>query len=600
MKMTNQNLDDLKIANILNSVKTIAMVGVSKNWKRPSNFAMKYLQKNGYKIIPVNPKEAGNYILGQLCYANLEEILVEIDMVNVFRKSNECFAIAKEAIKIKPNVFWMQIGVINDKAIKLVEKNGITAVYNRCPKIEHSRIFGSLGSGGFYSKLISSKKQDFTSKNIKGRDSGFFQTKNLETLAVHAGTFPDNSTGARSFPIYQTASFTFDDGDHAAGLYNLQEPGNIYGRLSNPTTAALEQRIASLDDAIGSCCVSSGHAAQLVALYPLLGPGKKIVASSKLYGGSITQFTKTFKNFGWEAQLVDINNLEEVNKAVSSKNVRALFAESLANPEGNICDISKLSKIAHNNGIPLIIDNTMATQAVCKPGKFGADLILYSTTKFLSGHGNAMGGAIVDMGSFDWSCGREFDKLTSSDSSYHDINFHETFGNLSYINYCHACVLRDLGTTMSPFNAYLTLTGIETLKLRMQKHMSNASLVANFLKSHRNIDYVSWSGFKENPFFKLGKKYFDFGFGSVFTFSLKSGFEAGRKLVENCNLLSHLANVGDTKSLIIHPASTTHRQLTSMQRQIAGVGDSIIRISVGIEDANDIILDLEKALENIK
>ncbi len=597
--MVNQKIDDLKIANILNSVKTIAMVGVSKNWKRPSNFVMKYLKKYGYEIIPINPNEAGNFILDELCYENLSEVPIKIDMVEVFRKSEDCLAIAQEAIKVKPKVFWMQLGVDNQDAIKLVRKNGIIAIYDRCAKIEHSRIFGSLGSGGFYSKLISSKRQQLNMNKKKSNDAGFFVSKNLETLAVHAGTFPDASTGARSFPIYQTTAFAFDDADHASSLYNLQEPGNIYARLSNPTTAALEQRIAALDNALGSCCVSSGHAAQLVALYPLLGPGKKVVASSKLYGGSITQFTKTFKNFSWEAELVDINNLSEVKKAVKSKNVRALFAESLANPEGNICDISSLSKIAHDEGIPFIIDNTMATQVLCKPGDFGADLVIYSTTKFLSGHGNAMGGAVVDMGSFDWNKGREFDKLTSPDTSYHDINFYETFGNLSYINFCHACVLRDLGTTMAPLNAYLTLTGIETLQLRMEKHMYNSSKVATFLKKHEKVNFVSWAGFKNSPFYKLGKKYFNIGFGSVFTFSIKSGYEGAKKLVENCNLLSHLANVGDTKSLIIHPASTTHRQLSSKQREIAGVGDSILRISIGIENDKDIISDLENALERI-
>ena len=597
--MNNKKKDDLKIANILSSVQTIAIVGASKDWKRPSNFVMKYLQKNGYKIIPINPKEAGNYILGEICYENLSSVETSIDMVDVFRKSNECLQIAKEAVKVKAKVFWTQIGVINKEAIKLVEKHNIISISNKCPKIEHSRIFGNLGSGGFYSGLISSKKQEVTKSKSKKRDNGFFVSKNLETLSVHAGTSPDPITGSRNFPIYQTTAFTFDDADHAASLYNLQEPGNIYARLSNPTTAALEQRIAALDDGIGACCVSSGHAAQLVALYPLLGPNKKIVASSKLYGGSITQFTKSFLNFGWEAELVDVSDLNQVEQALKCKKVRALFAESLANPEGNVSDITNLSKIAHHAGIPLIIDNTMATQAICKPGKYGADLIIYSTTKFLSGHGNAMGGCVVDIGSFDWKTGRDFNSLTTPDTSYHNISFYETFGNLAYINYCHACVLRDLGTTMSPFNAYLTLTGIETLKIRMQKHMFNASKVANFLKNHKKINSVSWAGFKESSFYELGKKYFDFGFGSVFTFSVKSGYEGAKKLVENCNLFSHLANVGDTKSLIIHPASTTHRQLSSEQRERAGVGDSILRISIGIEHHDDIILDLSEALKVI-
>ena len=595
--MIDDKFDDLQIANILSSVKTIAMVGASNNWKRPSNFVMKYLQRKGYKIIPVNPREAGKKINNELCYASLKDIPINIDMVDVFRKSDECLELAKETIKIKAKVFWMQIGIFNSDANELILKNKLECIFNRCPKIEHSRIFGELGSGGFYSKLISSKKNKLKSR---GKNSGnFFKSNNLETLSIHAGTAPDPITGARSFPIYQSTAFAFDDSEHAASLFNLQENGNIYGRLSNPTTAALEQKIAALDNAVGSCCVSSGHAAQLVALYPLLNPGKKIVASSKLYGGSITQFTKTFKSFGWETDLVDITNYEEVKQAIKSKNVRALFAESLSNPEGVVSDITQLSEIAHDEGIPLIIDNTMATQAMCQPANYGADIIIYSTTKFLSGHGNAMGGCVVDTGKFDWANNREFGKLNEPDASYHGIKFYETFGNLAYINFCHACALRDLGTTMSPFNAYLTLTGIETLNLRMQKHMSNAEKVANFLIKHNKVDTVSWSGFQNNKSHKLAKKYFKFGFGSVFTFSVKSGYDGAKKVVENCNLFSHLANVGDTKSLIIHPASTTHRQLSSEQREISGAGDSVIRVSIGIEHSDDIIKDLKTTLDNL-
>ena len=595
--MIDDKFDDLQIANILSSVKTIAMVGASNNWKRPSNFVMKYLQRKGYKIIPVNPREAGKKINNELCYASLKDIPINIDMVDVFRKSDECLELAKETIKIKAKVFWMQIGIFNSDANELILKNNLECIFNRCPKIEHSRIFGELGSGGFYSKLISSKKNKLKSR---GKNSGnFFKSNNLETLSIHAGTAPDPITGARSFPIYQSTAFAFDDSEHAASLFNLQENGNIYGRLSNPTTAALEQKIAALDNAVGSCCVSSGHAAQLVALYPLLNPGKKIVASSKLYGGSITQFTKTFKSFGWETDLVDITNYEEVKQAIKSKNVRALFAESLSNPEGVVSDITQLSEIAHDEGIPLIIDNTMATQAMCQPANYGADIIIYSTTKFLSGHGNAMGGCVVDTGKFDWANNREFGKLNEPDASYHGIKFYETFGNLAYINFCHACALRDLGTTMSPFNAYLTLTGIETLNLRMQKHMSNAEKVANFLIKHNKVDTVSWSGFQNNKSYKLAKKYFKFGFGSVFTFSVKSGYDGAKKVVENCNLFSHLANVGDTKSLIIHPASTTHRQLSSEQREISGAGDSVIRVSIGIEHSDDIIKDLKTTLDNL-
>jgi len=328
-------------------------------------------------------------------------------------------------------------------------------------------------------------------------------------------------------------------------------------------------------------------------------PGTKIVASSKLYGGSITQFTKTFKNFSWDAELVDVSDLNAIKSAVQDPSVRVLFAESLANPDGNITDISSLANIAHEAGIPLVIDNTMATQILCQPGKFGADLIIYSTTKFLSGHGNAMGGAVVDMGNFPWDKGRAYSKLTMPDTSYHDINFYESFGSHAYINYCHASVLRDLGATMAPLNAYLTLIGLETLPLRMKQHMKNAEVVANFLKSHSKVNYVSWAGFKENIYHELAKKYFKNGFGSVFTFSVTSGYEGAIKLVENCNLISHLANVGDTKSLIVHPASTTHRQLSTEQKEKSGVSDSIIRLSIGLESHKDIISDLDGALTTI-
>ena len=391
--------------------------------------------------------------------------------------------------------------------------------------------------------------------------------------------------------------FTFDDADHAASLYDLQEPGNVYGRLSNPTTAALEQKIASLDGALGACCVASGHAAQLVALYPLMAPGRKIVASKQLYGGSITQFTQTFKNFGWEAELVDIHDLKAVGRAISEPEVAVLFAESLANPDGTITDIEALSKLAHGAQIPLLIDNTMATSVMCKPGVFGADVVLYSTTKFMSGHGNALGGAVVDMGSFDWMNARHSSLLTDPNPAYHGIRFAETFGKLSYITFCHASVLRDLGPTMAPMNAFLTLTGIETLPLRMRQHNENAEKVAHFLRDHRAVADVSWAGFSDSPYYERAKKYLTFGAGSVFTFVVKDGYYAGQKLVENCNLLSHLANIGDTRSLIIHPASTTHRQLTDTQREQAGIGAGTIRVSVGIENPNDIIADLDGALK---
>ena len=591
--------EDYLIAEVLGQTKTIAMVGASANWKRPSFFVMKYLQKNGFRVIPVNPGLAGQTLNGEICYESLSAIPESVDLVDVFRRSEECPALAEEAVAIGAKSLWLQIGVTSDQAQKIASDNGMQFIQDKCPKIEHSRLSGLLGLGGFYSGTLSSHRASNRQPPSPRRNGGLTQSHHLETLSIHAGSRPDAATGSRIPPIYQTTAFAFDDCDHASSLYNLQEPGNIYGRLSNPTTAVLEQRLAALDGAVGACCVASGHAAQLVALYPLMAPGKTIVASDKLYGGSITQFTRTFNQFGWRANLVNIHDLDAVNEAVSKKDVAVLFAESLANPDGNVSDIDKLAKIAHDTGIPLIIDNTMATPVMCQPGKFGADIIVYSTTKFLSGHGNALGGAVVDMGTFDWLNCAKYPSLSAPDPAYHGITFAETFGKHGFITYCHASVLRDLGPTLSPMNAFLTLTGLETLPLRMRQHNENAAKVANFLNQHEKISNVSWAGLSSSPYYSLAKKYLQNGAGSVFTVSLKGGYEAGIKLVENCNLISHLANIGDTRTLIVHPASTTHRQLKSEQREAAGVGDNIVRLSIGIEHADDIIADLDGALQNM-
>ena len=591
--------DNLKIVEALSTAKSIAVVGASDDWKRPSFYVMKYLQKQGYRIAPINPRLAGKSILGETVYNKINEVPFPVDIVDVFRPPEECLEIAENAVLIGASCLWMQIGIKSESAALIAEAAGLTVIMNRCPKIEHSRLSGLLGNGGFVSGLLSARRQTVPNPPRPLRNGGYVESNNPETLAVHAGTRPDGATGARITPLYQTASFTFDDADHAASLYDLQEPGNVYGRLSNPTTAALEQKIASLDGALGACCVASGHAAQLVALYPLMAPGRKIVASMQLYGGSITQFTQTFKNFGWEAELVDIHDLNAVERAVLEPEVAVLFAESIANPDGTITDIEALSKLANGAQIPLLIDNTMATSVMCKPGVFGADVVLYSTTKFMSGHGNALGGAVVDMGSFDWMSARHSSLLTDPNPAYHGIRFAETFGKLSYITFCHANVLRDLGPTMAPMNAFLTLTGIETLPLRMRQHNENAEKVAHFLRNYRAVANVSWAGFSDSPYYERAKKYLDFGAGSVFTFEVKDGYYAGQKLVENCNLLSHLANIGDTRSLIIHPASTTHRQLTDSQREQAGIGSGTIRVSIGIENPDDIIADLAGALEVI-
>ncbi len=589
--------DNLKIVEVLSTAKFIAVVGASDDWKRPSFYVMKYLQKQGYRIVPINPRLAGKSILGETVYKKISEVPYPIDIVDVFRPPKECLEIAENAVAIGASCLWMQIGITSEEAASFAEAAGLKVIMDRCPKIEHSRLSGLLGNGGFVSGLLSARRQTVPNPPRPLRNGGYIESNNPETLAVHAGTRPDGATGARITPLYQTASFTFDDADHAASLYDLQEPGNVYGRLSNPTTAALEQKIASLDGALGACCVASGHAAQLVALYPLMAPGRKIVASKQLYGGSITQFTQTFKNFGWEAELVDIHDLNTVERAILEPDVAVLFAESLANPDGTITDIEALSKLANDAQIPLLIDNTMATSVMCKPGEFGADVILYSTTKFMSGHGNALGGAVVDMGSFDWMNGRHSSLLSDPNPAYHGIRFAETFGKLSYITFCHASALRDLGPTMAPMNAFLTLTGIETLPLRMRQHNQNAAKVAHFLRGHAAVTDVSWAGFSDSLYYAQAKKYLAFGAGSVFTFVVKDGYCAGQKLVENCNLLSHLANIGDTRSLIIHPASTTHRQLTDTQRKEAGIGAGTIRVSIGIENPDDIIADLRGALE---
>ena len=593
---TNTTDPDFKIAAILANTKTIALVGASTNWKRPSYFVMRYLQKQGFKVIPVNPGAAGDKILGEHCYATLSEIPEAVDMVDIFRQSVHCGPIVEGAIAIGARHVWMQIGIENNEAASVAEQAGLNVIMNRCTKIEHSRLSGLLGLGGFYSGFVSSHRAPISPPTPPVRDGGLFKTDKMDTLAVHAGNRPDGASGSRVGAIHQTTAFVFDDADHAAGLYNLQEPGNIYARLSNPTTASLEQRIAALDDAVGACCVASGHAAQMIALMPIMAPGRKLIASNRLYGGSVTQFGTTFKNFAWEADFVDVRDEQAVRDAVADPTVAALFAESLANPDGNVSDISMLAEIAHDAGIPLIIDNTMATPILCRPGAHGADIVIYSTTKFLSGHGNAMGGAIVDTGNFDWLGGRGYPALAEPDAAYHGITFAETFGNLGYITFCHASALRDLGPTMSPQNAYLTLMGMETLPLRMKKHMDNAAAVATFLDGHPKVDKVSWAGLKDSPYYSHAQKYFSFGFGSVFTFTIKGDYAAAQALVHRCNLVSHLANVGDTRTLIVHPASTTHRQLSEDQRNAAGIGDTMLRLSIGIENADDIIADLEAAM----
>ncbi|MZR31022.1 O-acetylhomoserine aminocarboxypropyltransferase [Sneathiella litorea] len=417
----------------------------------------------------------------------------------------------------------------------------------------------------------------------------------FETLSVHAGATPDPTTGARVTPIYQTSGYVFDDADHAAELFNLQAFGNIYSRLTNPTNAVLEERVATLEGGATGLAVSSGHAAQLIVFHTLMQPGDEFLASTRLYGGSVTQFSQSFKKFDWNAIFVDPKDPEDFKKALTPK-CKAIFIESLANPGGVMTDIEAIAKIAHDAGIPLIVDNTLATPYHCRPIEWGADIVVHSATKFLCGHGNSMGGMIVDSGTFDWSASDKFPTLSQPNDSYHGLKFHETFGQLGFGIACRALGLRDLGPALSPFNAFMILTGIETLPLRMERHSENALKVAEYLKNHDKVSWVSYAGLKGDPYYELGQKYLNGGAGAVLTFGIKGGYEAGVKVVETVELFSHLANIGDTRSLIIHPSSTTHRQLSEEQQVAAGAGPDVVRLSIGIENVEDIIADLEQAI----
>lgn len=419
----------------------------------------------------------------------------------------------------------------------------------------------------------------------------------FSTLAVHAGSQPDPATGARATPIYQTASFVFDDVEQAASLFGLQAFGNIYTRITNPTTAVLEARVAALEGGTAGLAVASGHAAQLGVFHTLLQPGDEFIASNKLYGGSINQFNHSFKNFGWNVVWADTDELSTFENAITDK-TKAIFIESLANPGGIVTDIEAIAKIAEQAGIPLIVDNTMATPYLCRPIEHGANIVVESLTKFLGGHGNSMGGIIIDGGNFDWSASGKYPMLSERRPEYSNMVLHETFGNFAFAIACRVLGLRDLGAAISPFNAFQILTGIETLPLRMERHCENAQKVAEWLSGHPEIEWVRYAGLKNDPYHALAKKYLPKGAGAVFTIGLKGGYDAGVKLVSQLEMISHLANIGDTRSLVIHPASTTHKQLSPEQQETAGAGPQVVRLSIGIEDADDIIADLKQALEN--
>ncbi len=416
----------------------------------------------------------------------------------------------------------------------------------------------------------------------------------FNTLAVHAGAQPDPATGARATPIYQTTAFVFEDADHAAALFNLQVFGNIYSRIMNPTNAVLEERVAALENGRAGLACASGHAAQLLAFHTLMSPGDEIVSARQLYGGSINQFSQSFAKFNWHVKWADTTNPDSFKAQITDK-TKAIYAESIANPGGLITDIEALAKIAHDAGVPLVIDNTLASPYLIRPIEWGADIVTHSATKFLGGHGNSMAGVIVDGGKFDWGSGK-FPTLSEPNPSYHGMRMWETFGDMAFAITTRVFGLRDLGPSLSPMNAFLVLTGTETLPLRMQRHCDNALTVAKWLKANPKVEWVNYAGLPDNPSYTLHQKYCPKGAGSVFTFGLKGGYEAGIKMVNNVKLFSHLANVGDTRSLIIHPASTTHRQLSDEDRAKAGAGNDVVRLSVGIEDAADIIADLEQAL----
>ncbi|WP_336065319.1 O-acetylhomoserine aminocarboxypropyltransferase [Nitratireductor rhodophyticola] len=424
------------------------------------------------------------------------------------------------------------------------------------------------------------------------------RTPGFDTLAVHAGAQPDPATGARATPIYQTTSYVFDDADHAASLFGLKAFGNIYTRIMNPTQAVLEERVAALEGGTAALATASGHAAQLLTFHTIMKPGANFIAAKKLYGGSINQFGHAFKNFDWHVRWADPEDLDSFESQID-EDTQAIFVESLANPGGTFVDLEKIGDIARRHGLPFIVDNTMASPYLLRPIEHGADIVLHSLTKFMGGHGNSVGGVLVDGGTFDWSKSGKYPMLSEPRPEYGGMVLHETFGNFAFAIAARVLGLRDFGPAISPFNAFLILTGIETLALRIQRHSDNALRVADWLKGHDKVSWVSYPGLPDDPNHGLMKKYSPKGAGAVFTFGLKDGFDAGVKVVESVELFSHLANIGDTKSLIIHPASTTHRQLSDEQKAAAGAGVDVIRLSIGIEDVEDIIADLEQALAQI-
>ncbi len=421
------------------------------------------------------------------------------------------------------------------------------------------------------------------------------RTLGFNTRALHAGYSPDPTTHARAVPIYQSTSFVFNNSDHAAALFALKEFGNIYTRIMNPTTDALEQRVASLENGVAALATSSGQAAQFLAISSLMEPGDHMVSASTLYGGTYTQFDVSFRKFGYDTTFVEPDDPENFRKAIKP-NTKLLYGETISNPRGNVLDLEAVAKIAHEHGLPLVIDNTFATPYVCRPIDYGADIVVHSLTKFMGGHGNSIGGIIVDSGKFDWSKSKHR-QINQPSPAYHGMNFSEVFGAIAFIIRCRVEGLRDIGPCISPFNSFLLIQGIETLGPRMDRHLSNSIAVAAHLEQHPKVTWVKYASLPTSPYYPLAKKYTPQGAGAVFSFGIQGGYEAGKRFVDNLKMFSHLANVGDARSLVIHPASTTHQQLSPAEQAAAGVTPELVRLSIGIEDLDDILWDIDQALE---
>jgi O-acetylhomoserine (thiol)-lyase len=416
----------------------------------------------------------------------------------------------------------------------------------------------------------------------------------FNTRALHAGYAPDPTTHARAVPIYQSTSFTFDNSDHAAALFALQQFGNIYTRIMNPTTAVLEERVASLENGAMALALSSGQAAQFLTINSLLDAGDEMVSASTLYGGTYTQFDVSFRRMGYDVKFVEPDDPENFRKAITPK-TKCLYGETISNPRGNVLDIEAVARIAHEHNIPLVIDNTFATPYVCRPIDYGADIVVHSLTKFMGGHGTSIGGIIVSGNQFDWSKG-SFPHLTAPSPAYHGMKFFDIFGPLAFIIRARVEGLRDLGPCISPFNSFLFLQGIETLGMRMDRHLASTQAVAEWLEKHDKVTWVRYPSLPSSPYYATAKKYCPQGAGAVFSFGIKGGYDTGKKFVDSLKLFSHLANVGDARSLVIHPSSTTHQQLNAEQQAAAGVTPDMIRLSIGLEDLDDILWDLDQAI----